>query len=129
MNVSPTVGGELSVHFEREREREIVSVCLCVCVCYVKGVRVSCSAKKKQNWAADRNCTFPRQRESRTLVSSVGPPKKTEQRDKHTFLEKQTSQEKQIRSVYFNIKISLLDVYLAGAINWSNKMRITVKCC
>ncbi len=122
--MSPTVGGELSVHFEREREREIVSVC----VCYVKEVRVSCSAKKK-NWAADRNCTFPRQRESRTLVSSVGPPKKTEQRDKHTFLEKQTSQEKQIRSVYFNIKISLLDVYLAGAINWSNKMRITVKCC
>lgn len=39
--------------------------------------------KKKKHRRAERNCTFPRQRESRTLVPSEGPPEKPEQRETH----------------------------------------------
>lgn len=87
----------------------IVCACVCESVCYGREVKVSHCAKKtgKQR---ERNRTFPRQRESRTLVSSEGPPEKPEQRETHThthtLLEKHTSQGKQIITVYFNIKIS-----------------------
>lgn len=59
-------------------------MCVSVRVFYhTNELKVSRFAKNKEA-KRERNRTFPRQRESRTLVSSEGPPEKPEQKKTHT---------------------------------------------
>lgn len=74
-------------------------------------VKVSCTALKKKDIKkeeGERNRTFPRQRGSRTLVSSDGPPAKREQSRTCLFrhVQPQMTPMKAIRIVFFDMKVS-----------------------
>lgn len=81
-------------------------VCVSACVCYVKEVKVCCSAKKtgKQR---ERGIVPFHVKGKAELWYRLKDLLRNQNRETHihTFLEKYTSQGKQI-TVYFNIKIS-----------------------